>query len=474
VEYAVEPIIEKAPPRAAKIRQLLGPDVPERIFDNNDSKPWYLRSDHNRDDLVLNPDGGIRGGTLPALVERLTSHEYGDPVFIRTFLMTYKSFTTLDDLLDHLVERYRMNPPDGLSQSELDEWSKLKQHVVRSRVLNTVKTMVVDDEVLEKDDIYILDRMKKFLLDPDVAVAPATKNLLAAVERKKQGGSKSLTATPPTSFPPPSIIPKGMNKNKMKLLEIDPLELARQLTLMESTLYKRIRPFECLQRARESKVGENKDHITDVIQLTNKIANWVNSSILSKEDSRKRAALVKHFITMADRCRSLQNYSSMAAIVSGLNSTPIRRLKRTWDQVSGRFLSQLETCESTLDAARNFTNYKNTLASVNPPCIPFMGVYLTTLTFIQEGSKDKLPGNLINFGKRQRAAEVIREIQHWQSKEYNLAPLAPVLAYIEDALNSFGDNVKWEDQFYNLSLEREPREREDEKMARLLQESGFL
>ncbi len=104
----------------------------------------------------------------------------------------------------------------------------------------------------------------------------------------------------------------------------------------------------------------------------------------------------------------------------------------------------------------------------------YEGVYLTTLTFIQEGSKDKLPGNLINFGKRQRAAEVIREIQHWQSKDYNLAPLTPVLAYIEDALNSFGDNVKWEDQFYNLSLEREPREREDEKMARLLQESGFL
>ncbi len=62
-----------------------------------------------------------------------------------------------------------------------------------------------------------------------------------------------------------------MNKNKMKLLEIDPLELARQLTLLESTLYKRIRPYECLQRARESKTGENKDHITDVIQLTNKV-----------------------------------------------------------------------------------------------------------------------------------------------------------------------------------------------------------
>jgi son of sevenless len=102
------------------------------------------------------------------------------------------------------------------------------------------------------------------------------------------------------------------------------------------------------------------------------------------------------------------------------------------------------------------------------------GVYLTTLTFINDGSKDILSGNLINFGKRQRAAEIIREIQHWQSRDFNLASLPPILAFIEEALSSFSDNVDWGEQFWNQSLEREPREREDERMARLLQESGFL
>ena len=83
-------------------------------------------------------------------------------------------------------------------------------------------------------------------------------------------------------------------------------------------------------------------------------------------------------------------------------------------------------------------------------------------------------GNLINFGKRQRAAEIIREIQHWQSKDFHLSPLPPILAFIEEALSSFSDSIDCAEQFWNLSLEREPREREDEKMARLLQESGFL
>ena len=104
---------------------------------------------------------------------------------------------------------------------------------------------------------------------------------------------------------------------KLKLLDIDPLEMARQLTLMEAKLYKRIRPTECLQRSREQRVGKNNDNIAAIIQLSNRvcitfygtdrvlihlrqIANWVAESVLSRDDSRKRAAIVKHFISVAD------------------------------------------------------------------------------------------------------------------------------------------------------------------------------
>lgn len=70
-----------------------------------------------------------------------------------------------------------------------------------------------------------------------------------------------------------------MNKGKLKLLDIDPLELARQLTIMEFALYKKIRAIECLQRSREQKAGEHKDHITDVIQMTNKARSLANHII---------------------------------------------------------------------------------------------------------------------------------------------------------------------------------------------------
>jgi son of sevenless-like protein len=101
------------------------------------------------------------------------------------------------------------------------------------------------------------------------------------------------------------------------------------------------------------------------------------------------------------------------------------------------------------------------------------GLYLTTLTFIQDGAPNNV-GNLVNFRKRQKAAEVIEEIQKWQSKPFNYAKVDQIHDYIMECLNKFDNRPDVSDEFWNLSLEREPREREDERMARLLQETGFL
>ena len=85
----------------------------------------------------------------------------------------------------------------------------------------------------------------------------------------------------------------------MKLSDVDPLEMARQLTLMEGYLYQKIRPIECLQRSRDQK-GDINDNISQVIRFANKISDWVAETILAKDDSRRRASVVKNFITIAD------------------------------------------------------------------------------------------------------------------------------------------------------------------------------
>ena len=91
------------------------------------------------------------------------------------------------------------------------------------------------------------------------------------------------------------------------------------------------------------------------------------------------------------------------------------------------------------------------------------GVYLTDLTFIEDG----IPGvlkrtSLINFAKRQKTAEVICDIQQYQNVPYPLVPVPELQDYILSNMQAAGDVV----DMYERSLQVEPREREDEKIAR--------
>lgn len=460
-------------PRPDKIEAFFGDEAPAQylIPPTAETKPWYLRPNHDPAEVLIDPDGTVRGGTVAALVERLTAHEYADPKFNRAFLMTFRSFTTLDELLKLLIDRFWIQPPPNLDTEDLAHWRKFKQYVVRMRVINTLKSMIQDGDVLEKEELGVLDHMAEFASQVDVFDIPAAKQLLNTVKRVRRGmDHRKITVNTSMDPPPAPIVPK-----RIELLDIEALELARQLTITESQLYQKIRPSECMQRSQQSKQRRTdpRDGVANFIRRSNKIAHWVAFSILSKDEARRRASVIKQFILVADQCRMLQNFSTMGAIVSGLNSAPIHRLKRSWEQVSSRYMSQLQTCEATINSYRNYNKVRTTLATVSPPCVPFVGVFLTALTHIQDGSKDYLPGNLVNFRKRQKVSEVIQDLQRWQTQPHNFHPLPSVLVYIDESLQPFGEQDV-SDLFWDLSLEREPREREEEKLVRILHESGFF
>ena len=50
------------------------------------------------------------------------------------------------------------------------------------RVLNVIKTMLTDDTVLENEDLHILGRLKKFLLEDEVASTSVAKQILPIVD----------------------------------------------------------------------------------------------------------------------------------------------------------------------------------------------------------------------------------------------------------------------------------------------------
>lgn len=465
----------------SKVKKIFGEDPsPQAGLPPAEDTPDFLRLDFEMevswDAKTTTPT--VKGGSLLALVEQLTRHDKLDSNFNNTFLLTYRSFTSAQELFELLVKRFGIQPPEGLSQSDFEMWRDRKQKLIRFRVVNILKSWFDNfwmEEYNEESKQLIRD-VYTFARDTVKSTeTPGSAPLMSVLDQRlsgKEAGARRMIQTVNQNTPTP-IMPKNMKK--LKFLDIDVQEFARQLTIIESRLYGKIKATECLNKTWQKKIAEGDPdlapNVKALILHSNQMTNWVAEMILAQMDVKKRVVVIKHFVSVADRCRALNNFSTLTSIISALGTAPIARLKRTWDQVPQRTQAVLESMRRVMASTKNFGEYREALHAANPPCIPFFGVYLTDLTFIEDGIPSIIKKtNLINFAKRAKTAEVIRDIQQYQNVGYSLQPVPELQDYILSNMQAAGDVH----EMYDKSLQVEPREREDEKIVRVLAESGFL
>ncbi|KAF9375225.1 hypothetical protein BGX21_003856, partial [Mortierella sp. AD011] len=470
-------LTQKADARGAKLKKMLGDDAPTPKPVKVAEVPWYLGHDYSPTDISFNMEGHVRGGTLSALVERLTLHDSLDPNFVATFLLTYRSFTTTTEFFTLLFHRITISPPNGLNPTELAQWTDRKLTPIRLRVFNIIKSWLenyyLEDE---QEDRQMLPKIKAFAESTQMreSMSFAVVQLIKLVEKREasDGSFRKMVLNLSTQAPQP-ITPR--NLKRIRFMDLDPLEFARQLTVMEANQYNKIKPIECLAKAwtsEDPELSAKAINIRKMIETSNLYANWINELVLSETDAKKRAIVIKQVISVAEKLRQLNNFSMLSATTAALAQSPVHRLKRTWELVPAKSMNVLATLQAVTSSAKSWGDYRQELHNANPPCVPFIGVYLTDLVMIQDGNPDILKGTdqHINFYKRVSTAEVIREIQQYQSVPYCLTTVAEIQSFIRKGL----DRSRSVTELYDRSLSLEPREGEEEKITRLLAESGFL
>ncbi|KAK5809783.1 ras guanine nucleotide exchange factor domain-containing protein [Linnemannia elongata] len=452
---------QKFDTRGHKVKKMLGDEAPAPAAKPKvQEQPWYLGHDYSPADISFNMEGHVRGGTLPALVERLTLHDGPQANFVANFMLTYRSFATTEELFALLFRRFTISPPMGLDESEMEEWTERKLTPIRLRVFNIIKSWLenyyLEDEV---EDRQILPKIKEFsesgLMKDTLSFAAV--QLIKLVEKREvsDGSLRKMVLNLTTQAPQP-ITPR--NLKRIKFLELDPLEFARQLTIMEANYFNKIKPIECLAKAWMSddpEIASKAANIKKMIETSNLFSNWIDEIVLSEKDPKKRAAILRHLITVAEKLRQLNNFSMLSATTAALSHSPIHRLKRTWELVPNKYINSLAMLQALTSSAKNWAEYRAELHSVNPPCVPFVGIYLTDLVMIEDGNPDILrkTDNHINFYKRVSTAEVIREIQQYQSVPYCLTMVPEIQAFIRRGM----DNAKGVTELYDMSLALEPR-----------------
>jgi hypothetical protein len=105
--------------------------------------------------FVTDDNGVIRAGTLDKLIEAVTNHTTYDNEFLDVFVLTYRSFTTPEELLDKLITRYNTPPPIVPAKKNQEEYITIKM----SETENGIKVdMEEREDYSHIDEFYMNNR----------------------------------------------------------------------------------------------------------------------------------------------------------------------------------------------------------------------------------------------------------------------------------------------------------------------------
>eukprot|EP00762_Andalucia_godoyi_P000953 ANDGO_03792.mRNA.1 Ras guanine nucleotide exchange factor A len=411
--------------------------------DDNDAYEDAVFDERSPDTAAFLGSIPPRSATVSQLVFRATS--MSDPQFLRAFILTYKSFTTSFALLRRLSTRF----------------SQSSDKQVRLRVCNILK------QWMERCPFDFVSTLEKQLTDFITAIvsiaepsagASLSKALDAVVHGKEKGvlDASQLYAqgAPEPLFPRPGSTVSG--DSVLVVEDVDPVEIARQMSLLEQEAYRRIRPEELLNTAwSKPKLRHRAPTVSKMISRFNKISLFVARHIVSAEHLRLRAKRMAFWIRVADCLRTMSNFNSVLAVMSGLQLSAVHRLKFTKEEVPKKLLDVLNSLNALMESNSSFKNYRSALHQCSPPCVPYLGVYLTDLTFIEDGNQDFLDADqkIVNWSKRMLVSSIISEVQQYQHTPYVFHPVYA----LQKLLETEWEVVTSEDVLYDESILREPR-----------------
>ncbi|XP_014483395.1 PREDICTED: ras-specific guanine nucleotide-releasing factor 2-like isoform X5 [Dinoponera quadriceps] len=353
------------------------------------------------------------------------------------------------------------NPPDKGPTSDSNNRSgscrdknRRKESVMSTaatmRVLNVLRHWVSkhpqDFELDQKLKNLTIEFLEDIIYSPNLLPAEhkAASQLLRLLTKEEQENSKidldKLLA-------PPTI------QSKESIETLSALEIAEQMTYLDHQIFVSITSEEFLGQAwMKTDKAIRARHILLMTKRFNEVSQLVVSEIIRRSNMSARVSAIEKWTAVADINRVLHNYNGVLQICAAFTNSSVYRLKKTWEKVPKTTKQTIERLQHVVSSDGRFRNLRDALHRCDPPCIPYLGLYLTDLSFIEEGTPNLTEDGLLNFSKMRMIAHVIREIRHFQQTPYKIELIPKVSNYLLDT--SLLLNEK---DLYRMSLDIEPR-----------------
>ncbi|KAL6436744.1 hypothetical protein ACFW04_004875 [Cataglyphis niger] len=350
------------------------------------------------------------------------------------------------------------NPPDKGPMTDANNRNRDKNRRKES-VMSTAATMrvlnVLRHWVSKHAQDFEMDQKLKTLTIEFLEDINYSPNLLPAEHKAASQLLRLLTKEEADTnkvdlkklLTPPSI------QSKESIETLSALEIAEQMTYLDYQIFVSITSEEFLGQAwMKTDKATRAPHILLMTKRFNEVSQLVVSEIIRRSNMSARVAAIEKWTAVADINRVLHNYNGVLQICAAFTNSSVYRLKKTWEKVPKTTKQTIDRLQHIVSSDGRFRNLRDALHRCDPPCIPYLGIYLTDLSFIEEGTPNITDDGLLNFSKMRMISHVIREIRHFQQTPYKIELITKVTNYLLDT--SLLLNEK---DLYRMSLEIEPR-----------------
>ncbi|XP_012281932.1 ras-specific guanine nucleotide-releasing factor 2 [Orussus abietinus] len=318
------------------------------------------------------------------------------------------------------------------------------------RVLNVLRHWVSK----HAQDFEMDQRLKNLTIEflEDIIYSP---NLLPAEHKAASQLLRLITKEEPESSKVDlkKLLAPSAVQSKESIEALSALEIAEQMTYLDHQIFVSIASEEFLGQAwMKADKATRAPHIILMTKRFNEVSQLVVSEIIRRSNMSARVAAIEKWTTVADISRVFHNYNGVLQICAAFTNSSVYRLKKTWEKVSKTTKQTIERLQNIVSSDGRFRNLRDALHRCDPPCIPYLGLYLTDLSFIEEGTPNFTEDGLLNFSKMRMIAHVIREIRHFQQTPYKIELIPKVANYLLDTAL-----LLEEEDLYRMSLEIEPR-----------------
>ncbi|XP_036676112.2 guanine nucleotide-releasing factor 2 isoform X3 [Drosophila suzukii] len=387
----------------------------------------------------------VKGGHIDALIVHASRvQKVADNAFCEAFITTFRTFIQPIDVIEKLTHRYTYffcQVQDNKQKAAKETFALLVRVVndltstdLTSQLLSLLVEFVY--QLVCSGQLYLAKLLRnKFVEKVTLYKEPKVYGFIGA-ELGGAGGAAGLGVA--GSGGSSAAGGGGGAGNQPSLLDLKSLEIAEQMTLLDAELFTKIEIPEVLLFAKDQ-CEEKSPNLNKFTEHFNKMSYWARSKILRLQDAKEREKHVNKFIKIMKHLRKMNNYNSYLALLSALDSGPIRRLE--WQK---GITEEVRSFCALIDSSSSFRAYRQALAETNPPCIPYIGLILQDLTFVHVGNQDYLSKGVINFSKRWQQYNIIDNMKRFKKCAYPFRRNERIIRFFDNFKDFMGEEEMWQ------------------------------